>query len=655
MVTRNPARSSALTPNEPSGVSPYSLAETWALTAQLSPRPFVRVAARDASGDILNQYDRTWPTAEAAPTTTWAMLLADDDLRFRYLCFDFDSAAGNAPRDASRMSYWLDELNIPHLVCISGPTGGRHVWVRLGSPAEASAVHDLAYYVRSILASLDVHPLTNPASGCVRPPYAPHRAGGFSQPLGDLGSITEHEADEDALAHLTALFVDLGATLPTPATALPHGAVVDADGNPKIRGPKRPLSPAMSELLHSSPGPDASHTLARVLIAAADARWAFTDVTALTDSAPALEHARTRRVGTTRTPRTSKDTAKVLAGLWKYAVRFVAAHPRARTGDDSDYRERMDAVHTAVTTAQQRADALPGLWATRNGRVGGTHSQRVVLDALCLYMLQSSQHVVEADIRRLSADTGYGRTTVHTALRALTEEGAAGPAWVQRVGTAEGVNGQRYRLHPRFSPEDQVTNRTQARMRAVAGGTPKTLSLIRELSTRLALLAHDVFCAPRSLGRTSGLLFTHLSPDSPTTAHQLALSTGIDPALLRRRLYALTRDGLAVRVGEGWRRGGAESRDFIARRRDVSGYLAARRAAYEVERKVWAWWLAEVTWMQERDKPRRGQQAPRAWSSARTPEYAAYPRGPSRRRDHAKAAELVKAGYLERGFALEVA
>src|SRR5699024_12554280 len=38
---------------------------------------------------------------------------------------------------------------------------------------------------------LDLAPLTNPATGCVRPPGAPHRAGGASEVIaGSVGALT---------------------------------------------------------------------------------------------------------------------------------------------------------------------------------------------------------------------------------------------------------------------------------------------------------------------------------------------------------------------------------------------------------------------------------------------------------------------------------
>lgn len=649
MVTPIRGRDRAFTLADPTGVSPYSLEETWALTRRLSPRDDVRAAARAASGEILNAYDKLWPLNEAPPSTTWAMFLADDDLRFRYLCFDFDATAGDAQNDADRFTYWLEQLNIPHLLCLSGPTGGRHVWVHLDEPADADVVRAIAYLTRSLYPSLDLAPLTNPKAGCVRPPYAPHRTRGHSAPAGDLAAITNHAADEDAVDQLRALLIDLGAELPAPDTEDMHNMVRDEQGHARIRGRRRPLSMAMDSVLHSEAGADASHTLVRILAAAAHARWGYQDVREQVHSAPGLEHARTRRVGATRQRRSEHQIDKVLSAAWEYAVRYVASRPLSATGDDEDYRQRTATVTAAVQSVLTRADALPGIWATHNSRVQGSHAQRVVLDAICLYMLQSSQHVVEADVRRISADTGYGRTSVSRALRALTgEEGVGG--WLEVVADAEGVHAKRYRLSERFSTGGVVHERTQAHMRAMANALPLAQSLIREISTRLKLFAHDIFTAPHSMGRNAGVIYKHTPTEGSATFSDLVHRTGLDGDVLRRVVDEMTGAGLIERVGGGWRRLCATARDFLARGRGVDGYLEQRRARYNEERLVWAWWVAEVTWMERRGKHRRGKKS--YSNESDRPDYVAYPRGPTKRRDHRRARELVRAGYLAQGMAL---
>lgn len=644
MVARTHARSRALTLVDAPGVSPFTHEEAWALAGRLSPRTRIRVAVRDSSGVILNEYDRLWPLNEAPPTTTWAMLLADESLRYRWLGFDFDASSGNAKKDAAALAHWLIELNIPHLVCESGPSGGRHVWVRLDSPTDARIVRLVADLTRSLLPSLDITPLTNPAAGCLRPPGAPHRGGGQSTPVGDLRFIIEHAASEESLDELIALLYDLGAELPVRESAPAKGIVTGLDGHPKIRGQKRPLSMPAEDVLFGGPGADASHTLFVALTGCARARWSLSDVREHVGSAGGLEYVRSRRIGKSRVPRPPAKQEQVLTRQWMLAVQWVAANQMERlTGDDPEYRARVARVTESVQSVQAAADALPGLWMTHNRRVGGSHAQRAVLDALSLYMLQAAKLTVEADMRRLALDTGYGRTSVHSALRALADNGR----WIVPVGIAEGANGQRYQLAERFSTEEEGSDRTQAVTRPRAAPLHPQQSLITQLGNKLALLAHDVFCSPGSLGRISGLLFRTLPEDGNGAGlTELTLHTGADPDVVRRRLHALVELGLAHRVSGGWQRSSPTVRDFAARVLGVDGFLADRIRRYSRERVIWGWWLKELEWMQTRGKRRRGKKQSFALFQDPRAGMPRWPRAPDGRGSWRDAAALVDAGVL---------
>lgn len=648
-------------------VSEPDLAFAWATTRALSPRDRVRAAARLVTGEVLNEYDHQWSVNALPPRIPWAMYLAREDGRYAYLCFDFDSSRGNAPYDAARFSHWLDELNITHLVCASGPTGGRHVWIGMADAIDADPVRDLALLAAQLLPSLDPTPLTNPATGCVRPPGAPHRLGGVSVARGPLSALTSCTVSAEAVTDLTAFLLDAGAELPAPQLGLLRGMAVDEDGHPYITGRKRALSARVAAMLDAPPAEDASYTLAAVLAGCAHSRWRYADVLALVDR-PALEHVRSlRSKGGGRTPRTERGRIRALNAAWNNAVRYVASHPLNGAGDDTDYLARSNAAIAAVERAQERANAMPGLWgadrassAARRGT--GTHSTRAVLDALCLYIAQSAQLVVEADVRRLSADTGYGRTTVHTALQKLTRplvDDDPESAWIVRVGEAEVPHGQRYRLSERFSTDPEDLNRTQvpARPRTTPPPLYRTYWITR-LSRELAPLAHDTFAAPRSLGRTAGLVFKHLPTDATTTVHELTHRTGLDAARVRAALLRLRFHRLARRGGAGWSRGDELALDQAADALDVAGYLEARRARYDAERARWEWWNAELTWMRKPNKKRRGRRAPTGvalFAQNDRPDYARYPRGPDGRADHREALRLVEAGVLSPAAALAVA
>ncbi|PPG27195.1 hypothetical protein C5B97_17395 [Pseudoclavibacter sp. RFBB5] len=311
----------------------------------------------------------------------------------------------------------------------------------------------------------------------------------------------------------------------------------------------------------------------------------------------------------------------------------------------------------AVDAAQARANAMPGLWggdrASSSRRSStGTHSTRAVLDALCLYMAQAAQLTVEADVRRISADTGYGLTTVHEALRRLAtaaDEASPESAWIVREGTPEGAHAQRYRLSRKFSTGTEAGNRTQVRARPAAASPLQARSQhIARLAKNLQTLAHDTFAAPRSLGRTAGLVYKHVDEGSVLTVDELTRSTGLDATRTRQALRALHLHGLLSRTEHGWTREENCDVDSVAHVLNVAGHLEVRRARYADERHCWAWWQAEVQWMSRRGKQRRRRRSPTAaqlLSVSDRPDYPRYPRSEGRG-DHRTALALVRAGTV---------
>jgi len=174
-----------------------------ALTRALSPRPTVRVADVDACGTAINTYTRTARTTGDRPDAPWAVYLADPAGLFRLLVFDLDAAKGDPAADAATLGGWLNHAGIPHVVTVSGPSGGRHVWVACAEAVDAATVDTLARLARARLLTLDLAPMANPVTGCVRPPGAPHRHGGTSTVLsGDLITLTSPTVTATDVARL---------------------------------------------------------------------------------------------------------------------------------------------------------------------------------------------------------------------------------------------------------------------------------------------------------------------------------------------------------------------------------------------------------------------------------------------------------------------
>ena len=104
----------------------------------------------------------------------------------------------------------LDQAGIEHVICESGPTGGRHVWTALAESVDAETVATLARLARHVCPSLDLSPLSNAATGCVRPPGAPHRAGGRSTVLsGVLVALTSPTGTAEQVRRLVEALAQL--------------------------------------------------------------------------------------------------------------------------------------------------------------------------------------------------------------------------------------------------------------------------------------------------------------------------------------------------------------------------------------------------------------------------------------------------------------
>lgn len=611
-------------------------AEAWTLTRVLSPRRHVRVAKLGPA----NLYSRQARLDGPVPAGPWAMYLADDRGRYRFLPFDLD-ATGPVREDLAVLTRLLTDAGIPHLVAASGPGGGRHVWVGLAVPLPAARVAELARRLHRQLPSLDRSPLTNPATGCVRPIGAPHRLGGVSRLLdGDLAVLTHPTVTPDAIDRLFAALPPVEDRSRRPGLA---AVAVDAEGQPHLPGPRR-LLPAGTRAALGSAAADASAQLWRVLLGAVRARWRYGDVAALLadPAAAGLEHARTTRHGAYRVARPAREQTAVLARQWSRAVRAVAETSAVVDAHDEAFDTRAAAAARVVAAVQGRADACPGRWSS-----GGGPADRRVLDALCALQLGAVSASVAVDIRRLALRCGLGRETARTALLRLQDH-----AWITQVVPAGGTTAATWALNATTtasSTTDPHHARSQGDPPPAGAGADLRAAWLHRLTTRLAV-AHDVF-TPRGVGHLAGFVWQTMSPQSTPEA-ELAVRVGLPLPTLRRQLHKLhTATLITGTVGQrAWGRGHPDQRDAAARRLSVSGVLADRQARYDLERAVWQWWSAEVAWLRlpTAAKRRRGRyrvdQAPLPGIDATAgPQLvrAPYPRHRTGEPDHRRARTLL--------------
>jgi len=616
---------------------------SWELTRSISPRKTVRVAAVDAYGTPQNLYTGWRSIAHSRPAAPWAVNLADPDGNYRLIGFDLDAktagAAEVAADDASRLGAILSELGIEHMVCQSGPTDGRHVWIALSEPVSATTIKELAHIARHSFRSLDISPLTNASTGCLRPPGAPHRFGGGSAVLSGSDSVllaptTTAKAIDTLIGKLSAL---LGTAHDRQERTV--GSIhTDAHGRVYIPGQKRPL-PVFSASAASEPAAlgDASSVLWRVLIGAAAAHWHYDEVAGLVDNMPGLEHVRTLRDRASRTARPLRGPSSphaVLARQWVKAVQHVASRA-GRSGDDPTFDPRAGATADHVQAIQDRARATGGRWI----RHGGPADRRV-LDALCLLGLRALSTTVEADTRRLALLAGVGRETARTALLRLAAEG-----WIVQHRAAEGPHGAQWSIAPRPDiHRGMEDSRSQADPRPPGAGAAKRTALLTLLSTRLENATHDVFTLRPGIGHHAGNVYASLTT-TPLPASAIASQLGIDTKELLPSLERLRDNGLAVVRGTGWSRPTVDGRDAAAERLSVNGRLHDRAKRYELERELWAWWQAEQTWMHAprrsdaRRRPRPGQVL--LVPITETNVFGAHPRREDGRADYRRARAIL--------------
>ena len=609
----------------------------WSLTRAMSPRPSVRMAVVDAYGQILNQYTGQHRADAAEPDRPWAVYLADTERRFRLLCFDLDAksagAASAAARDSEVIAGLLRDAGLSSVVCQSGPAGGRHVWTALAESLDAETVATLGRLTRELCPTLDLSPLSNPVTGCVRPPGAPHRDGGRSTVLaGSLDALTHPTgtaAGIRALVERLASLVNTAEPAHTldPTTPLP----LDEHACLYLPGPRRPL-PAVSAaaLREDAASGDASAVLWRILIGAASARWRHADIAALVPTSPGLEHVRTSRDRGQRLARSQGEASRLLRRQWDKAVKHVASSPR-KIGDDPTFDARAAAITTHVRTIQERADSATGRW-TR----GGGPADRRVLDVLCLLSLQALNASVEADTRRLALLAGIGRETARTALLRLSAED-----WISQASPADGPHGAVWKIGPRNAIHSfPALARSQADPRPAGAGSAERISLLNQLTPRTHAAAHDVFTQGPGLGHLAGNTYAMISTE-PQRLDDVTLLLGGPRSQTARTLDRLTAAGLLIHDFRGWRRPLIDPRSPAAARIGVAGRLADRTRRYRLERELWAWWKAEETWMNapRRTAPRRrpgfGQLSliPEAGTHA----YGPYPRRSDGRADHKAA------------------
>lgn len=543
-------------------------APSWEMLATAwSPRPYVRVDT-----DLSHSYVRQHRLDRGAPQAgvPYALPLTDIDGRFRLLAFDFDAHASGtaqtARREAAQLSKVLAEADLEHLVCLSGPGGGVHVWVRLNAAVPARRVADLADLLSAAYSSLDTGALRNPITGCVRAPGSPHRLGGISSPLGNTAIMAVRPADlfETLIEHFTHARPDATAEHRAPSSL---AVKVDPAGDPILPGPRRPLAPCHAALARRplDPTDDASARTWSLLLACAHARWSFTDLrrAVFDEQWPGLEYLRTVRTATdVRAPRAPGAALELARRQWTRAVATAAATP-ARPTVTSPERKHVEA-HIAEHLAAM--DAHSGRW---RGKTGA--QDRLLLLALAARVHAAAREVVHFSQRDWALTAGCTRDVVNDRLPGLITEG-----WVARPQRSAGPWAATWTL--------QVPGGGNQRSGAVFDRTRW-----EQVLTELTVAREDIWHAS-DLGVLGLQLWQYLTKSRGRGgARAAAQALGITVATVRTKWRALRTVGLASARGHAYTSTGRLA--AAARTAGVTGAHADRARIYQLQSAVFVWWF----------------------------------------------------------------
>lgn len=525
-----------------------------------------------------HNYLATSSIPASAPTVPWAIHLADRKGRFRLLAFDFDSGRHGpevASTDADRLCAVLDQLGVTHLRTMSGPSGGQHVWLRLGEHgAAAEPVRQLVHALRQHYPSLDSSALNNPVTGAVRSPGSPHRHGGRSLPH------LRGSALDDTLAHMTE------GTPPDVVQWLlarhPYAhrsehkhrraiRIIEDPAGPRLDRPRRQLTARTQSLLATVPPPggDRSALAHSILLGMATAGQTLPDVQAVLTSAPGLIRLREDR------DRGRDDTAR----QWRRAVEAAAQFAPTVLDKHESIDAELDQIEAAVTVDPTR-------WA----RPGGASDERI-LHALIVLARTARTRTLDIDVRRLAEAAGVNASTVSRRLRALTLED-----WVTQIRPGVGTRSATWKLN---LPSPAATQGEPA---------PRSTSGISQLL--LAHHTHDVWLNYSGLGAVAARIHwtVHRFWKTMSSARGrksltafVSELTGYTTRTVAKTLHTLQKWRLLPPAADS----STENRmNETASTLGVRGANARRAHRHLVDRELHRWWREELEWRTRRGKKR---------------------------------------------------
>lgn len=560
---------------------------------------------------------RTYPLSRErtlgahVPDQPAAVLLYDAAGRARCLAADLDVGRGGrqqVEQDLARLVTLVARCGGRYFTDRS-PSGGAHLYLPFADPVDFTELRLVMRALAVMLPSLDIAPAVNVHAGCLRPPGARHKSGGWQRLDGAL-SAAQHIADHPNppqvwAALVAALRPQIDAARPVPADPSLHLPPEAAGGTgpkqraahqlpparPAVRRPLRPAALAIAERGAYDPAdyPTPSQARQAVHAAAAASGWTYPDVVGQleTGSWPGLWSFYARYA--------DRHRREALAGDWiaahAYAQQLTASDSAQQDAKNPSTATRIDHVHRSATSPQatQRgegdssqtvttstsvhhgpADSNVHAWlltwrtavqlgeAERYAGAAG-HTRRLLLRALGNAAIRSGRRFVRCGERSYAIAVGRARSTVGAALRQLSNED---DPYLTRLVAGRGLEADLYELRI----PDAYTDRAHT--------SPWRPGRIE------ALL--PVF---HVLGTPAGFVYEQLD-GAAQSSWTLASTALLARSTTCAALAELAAFGLAVRASAGWTRGPADP-VAVARTLGADQLVAAQVERYRADRRSW--------------------------------------------------------------------
>ncbi len=411
----------------------------WSHTAAvIAGKPAMRLAQPRGTG-VAYPAGSQGPLTSELPSRPAAVMLYDETVQLHTLVLDFDAKKGYGRQLVAEEA--LDALQVLQGCGFAAwadyaPTGGWHVYARLHSPIPHASIVPLAKALRRRWASLDISPLVNRSSGCIRPTGSRHASGGYQ-------SMYEH--DKDSFAQLLERGTHAGAwatlleLFPAPAAEDPTIELTDATVI-DLRG--RSLPPRWEQIATNGGHDYDSDSEARIAIAGAAARagWSHQDYLRAVNT----------RWSWLRLAFEKKHSAEQV-GRWA-VYEFKKAQGNAESWKTV---HQMDTSHVTTRGAARDTDLDSSVntqirrwltWATAEGRraTGGvyTPAQQAVVRAVGAMALTLNTTWINVGVRSLALATGLSHSGVAQILHQLEDD-----QLIWRTRRAQGIEADRWALN----------------------------------------------------------------------------------------------------------------------------------------------------------------------------------------------------------------